>query len=63
MFPGFRLEMPFWPVMYRLVGTGTPLTDAADPPLGPLLPSEPAADDVRARERHDQRQAARRENE
>ena len=44
MFPGRRLEMPFWPVIYRLVGTGTPLTEAAVPLLGPLLPSDPAAD-------------------
>jgi hypothetical protein len=44
MFPGRRLEMPPRPVMYKLVGTGTPLTEAADPLLGPLLPSEPAAD-------------------
>ena len=44
MFPGRRLEIPPWPVMYKLVGTGEPLTEAAEPPLGPLLPSEPAAD-------------------
>jgi len=45
MFPGFRLDSPLLPVMYRLIGIGTPLTGLADPPLGPPLPREPAADE------------------
>jgi len=44
MLPGRRLEIPPLPVTYRPVGIGTPLTELAVPPLGPLLPSEPAAD-------------------
>ncbi len=44
MFPGLRLEIPPLPVMYRLVGIGTPLTELAELWLDPLLPNEPAAD-------------------
>jgi hypothetical protein len=42
MLPGRRLEIPLDPVMKRLVGIGTPLTGAALPPPGPLLPNDPA---------------------
>ena len=40
--PGLRLEMPFWPVIKRVVGIAAPLTELAL--LLPVLlaPSEPA---------------------
>ena len=42
MLPGFKLEIPPVPVMYRLVGIAVPLTEAALPPPELLAPSEPA---------------------
>ena len=44
MLPGFKLEIPPPPVMYRLVGIGKPLTEAELPPPELLAPSEPDAE-------------------
>lgn len=42
--PGFKLDIPPPPVMYRLVGIGKPLTEAELPPPELLDPSEPDAE-------------------
>lgn len=44
--PGRMLEIPPAPVTKKPDGTGAPLTLAAEPPLGPLLPNEPAPDEL-----------------
>lgn len=44
MLPGFKLDIPPPPVMYRLVGIGKPLTEAELPPPELLAPSEPDAE-------------------
>jgi len=40
------LEMPPAPVTKNADGIGAPLTLAAVPPLGPLLPNEPEPDEL-----------------